>query len=87
MTKEGDSCIKSCWDRFVDTEVAERKMSPFGKRNVQMADIISITGIFLHCLEKEFTFTDHFSQVNVSQNIGRIWDLQSKKISNDQELI
>ena len=26
--------------------------------NVQMADMISITGISLHCLEKEFTFTE-----------------------------
>ena len=24
MTKEDDSCIKRCWDRFVDTESAER---------------------------------------------------------------
>ena len=57
MTKEDDSCIKTDWDRFVDKGVAEPKISPFGKMNIQMADMISITGLSLHCLEKEFTFT------------------------------
>ena len=29
MTKADDSCIKRCWDRFVDTESAERKADLF----------------------------------------------------------
>ena len=58
MTKEDDTCIKRCWHSFVDTESAERKVSPFGKMNVQVADMISNTGIALQCLENEFTFTE-----------------------------
>ena len=58
MTKTDDSCIKICWDRFVDSESVERKVSPFGKMNVQVADMISNTGISLLSLEKEFTYTE-----------------------------
>ena len=74
MTKEDDSCIRGCWDRFVDSESAERKISPFGKMNVQVADMVSNTGIFLHCLEKEFTFTESLqpskSKPEYWQNLG-----------------
>ena len=58
MTKTNDSSIKICWDRFVDSESGERKVSPFGKMNVQVADMISNTGISLLSLEKKTTYTE-----------------------------
>ena len=45
MNKEDDSCIKRCWDRFMNTEIDERKASSFGKMNVQ--DYYGIRG-FTH---------------------------------------
>ena len=86
MTKEDDSCIKRCWDRFMDTESAERKVSLFGKMNVQVADMISNTGISLHCLEKEFTFTESLQpskrKPEYWQNLG-----SSKSRTRTQEAI
>ena len=58
MTKDEDSCIKRSWDRFTDSDTAEHKISPFGKMNLQVADMISNTGIALHSQEKEFTFQE-----------------------------
>ena len=58
MTKADETCIKSSWDRFMETEQVERKISPFGKMNVQVADMVSNTGIPLHCLEKECTYAE-----------------------------
>lgn len=58
MMKENDSCIKVSWDRFMEKESAEQKISPFGKMNVQVADMTSNTGITLHSLEKEFNYLE-----------------------------
>ena len=58
MTKDEDSYIKRSWDRFIDSDNTEHKISPFGKMNLQVADMISNRGIALHSLEKEFTFTE-----------------------------
>ena len=54
MMKPDDSNLKVNWDSFMDKESAERKISPFGKMNVQVVDMITSTGISLHSLEKEF---------------------------------
>ena len=55
MMKDTESCIKVSWDRFVKLEVVEHKVSPFGKMNIQIADMTSNTGIS-HYLKKEFTY-------------------------------
>ena len=58
MMKPDDAYLKVSWDSFLDKETAERKVSPFGKMNIQIADMTSNTGISLHSLEKEFTYMD-----------------------------
>ena len=62
----------------------ERKISPFGKMNNQIADMISNTGISLHCLEKEFTFSEALQpskrQPEYWQNLG-----SSKSRTKNQE--
>ena len=58
MSKENDSCINKCWNSFAESEIIERKISPFGKMNIQIADVVSNTGISLHCLEKEFNYLE-----------------------------
>ena len=45
MMKPDDSNLKVSWDSFLDKESAERKISPFGKMNVQVVDMITNTGI------------------------------------------
>ena len=86
MTKKDDSCIKRCWDRFMDTEIVERKVSPFRKMNVQVADMISNTGVSLHCLEKQFTFTESLQpskhKPEYWQNLG-----SSKSRTKTQEVM
>ena len=40
MSKENDSCINKCWNSFAESEIIERKISSFGKMNIQIADIV-----------------------------------------------
>ena len=54
MIKEDEDNIKVSWDSFKDREEREQRMSPFGKMNLQVADMSSNTGISLHSLDKEF---------------------------------
>ena len=86
MTKDEDSYIKRSWDRFIDSDTTEHKISPFGKMNLQVADMISNTGIALHSLEKEFTFTDSLQpskrKPEYWQNLG-----SSKTRSKTQEAL
>ena len=62
----------------------ERKISPFGKMSIQIADMISNTGISLHCLEKEFNFSETLQpskrQPEYWQNLG-----SSKSRTKNQE--
>ena len=58
LMKPDDACLKISWDSFLDRGTTERKISPFGKMNVQDADMSTNTGIFLQSLEKEFNFLD-----------------------------
>ncbi|MEW8548387.1 MAG: reverse transcriptase domain-containing protein [Candidatus Thiodiazotropha sp.] len=58
MMKGNESYIKRSWDSFVDSDVVEHRVSPFGKMNVQLADMASNTGISLHNLEKEFNYQE-----------------------------
>ena len=43
LMKDNKECIKISWDRFVESEVVEHKVSPFGKMNIQLADMTSNT--------------------------------------------
>ena len=56
MMKPDDACLKVSWDSYTDKETTERKVSPFGKMSIQLADMTTNTGISLHGLEKEFTY-------------------------------
>ena len=58
LMKDNEECIKISWDRFVESEIVEHKVSTFGKMNIQLADMTSNTGISLHSLEKEFTYQE-----------------------------
>ena len=53
-----DECIKISWDSFLDQEETEQKISPFGKMNTQVVDMLSNTGLTLNGLEKEFNYLD-----------------------------
>ena len=35
LMKDNEECIKISWDRFVESEILEHKVSPFGKINIQ----------------------------------------------------
>ena len=41
MSKENDTCINKAWNTYTESELMERKISPFGKMNIQIADMIS----------------------------------------------
>ena len=58
MMKPNDACQKVSWESFLDKNTAERKLSPFGKMNFQVAAMSTNTAISLHSLEKEFNFLD-----------------------------
>ena len=58
MMKGDEECIKVSWDSFLDQEKTEQKISPFGKMNIQVADMLSNAGITLKGLEKEFNYLD-----------------------------
>jgi len=58
MMKDGSTLIKQKWENFIDREETERKVTPFGAIEIQVADMCSNTGISLHNLEKGFTYVD-----------------------------
>ena len=58
MMKGDQECIKVSWDSFLDHEEAEQKISPFGKMNIQVADMLSNTRVNLNGLEKEFNYLE-----------------------------
>ena len=84
MMKPDDAYLKVRWDSFLDSDATERKISPFGKMNVQLADMSSNTGISLHCLEKECTYLESLQPSKRPpeywQNLG-----SSKSRSSEQE--
>ena len=84
MSKENDTCINKAWNTYVESELMEHKISPFGKMSIQIADMISNTGISLHCLEKEFNFSETLQpskrQPEYWQNLG-----SSKSRTKNQE--
>ena len=84
LMKDDGDCIKACWDRFVESDVVEQKISPFGKMNIQLADLTSNTGISLHTLEKEFTYQDCLQP---SKSKPEYWSClgSSKSRSSEQE--
>ena len=36
MMKDNEECIKKSWDRFLESETVEHKVSPFGKMSIQL---------------------------------------------------
>ena len=62
----------------------EQKISPFGKMNIQLADLTSNTGISLHTLEKEITYQD---SLQPSKSKPEYWSYlgSSRSRSSEQE--
>ena len=83
MMKENGACIKRTWDRFVDSEIVEHKISPFEKMNIQTADMVSNTGISLRNLEKEFNYIE---SLQPTKNKPKYWqNLGSSKNSTAEQ--
>ena len=68
-----------------------RKISPFGKMAIQIADMISNTGIYFHCLEKEFTFSERLQpsnrQTEYWQNLGLSKSRTKHREAQSREII
>ena len=58
LMKDNSSNIKSAWNEWIQDEKIEHRLSPFGKMNIQLADMTSNTGLALHNLEQELNFLD-----------------------------
>ena len=84
MMKLDNAYLKVRWDSFLDSDATERKISPFGKMNVQLADMSTNTGISLHCLEKECTYLE---SLQPSKCPPEYWQFlgSSKSRSSEQE--
>ena len=84
MMKDNEECLKKSWDRFMESEAVEHKVSPFGKMNIQVADMTTNTGISLHSLEKEFTYQECLQP---SKSKPDYWNClgSSKSRSSEQE--
>ena len=84
MMKDNEECIKVSWDKFVESEMVENKVSPFGKMIIQVADMTTNTGVSLHSLEKEFTCQD---SLQPSKSKPEYWNClgSSKSRTRDQE--
>ena len=72
--KTDNTPIKMSWDSFIENDKTERKVSPFGKMNIQVADMSTNTEISLHSLGKEFNFLESLQPTKRSpeywQNLG-----------------
>ena len=83
MMKSDDTPIKISWDNFIENDQIERKISPFGKMNVQIADMSTYTDISLHSLEKEFNFLESLQPTKKSPEYWH--NLGSSKSRNAQQ--
>ena len=69
LMEPDDAYLMVSWDSFLDKETAERKISPFGKMNVQISYMTTNMGISLHRLEKEFTYMNFFATYKTSTRV------------------
>ena len=58
MMKADEDHIKVSWDDFQERDGTEHRVSPFGKMNVQVADMMSNIGITLNSLEKDCNYLE-----------------------------
>ena len=58
MMKGDKDSIKVSWDNFQDKEETVHRICPYGKMNMQVANMISNTGVSLDNLEKECNCLD-----------------------------
>lgn len=70
MMKDNSNLIKSSWNNFMEQGQQERRLSPFGMINMQLADMTSNTGIQLHTLEKEMNY---FETLQPSREQPEYW--------------
>ena len=84
LMKDNGERIKISWDRFIESEVVEHKVSPFGKMNIQLADMTSNTGISLHSLEEEFRYQE---SLQTSKSKPEYWNcLGASKSRSGEEI-
>ena len=72
MIKPDDAYLKVRCDIFVDKDDTERKISPFGKMNVQLADMSTNKGISYIIWRKSESILTPCSPPNARQSIGKI---------------
>ena len=80
LSKENDTCINKAWNTYTESELMERKISPFGKMNIQIADMISNTGVSFIVLKKNSLFLKHYNQVKDSQSTGKTSDHPNQEL-------
>ena len=78
MMKTDNTPIKMSWDSFIENDQTERKMSPFGKMNIQVADISTNTDISLHSLGKEFNFLESLQPTKISRILAKSRLIENK---------
>ena len=72
IIKPDDSYLKVRWNIFLDRDATERKISPFGKMNVQLADMSNNKGISYIIWKKSESILSPCSPPNARQSIGKI---------------
>lgn len=86
MMKDDHDCIKVSWDSFKDREEREHKLSPFGKMDVQIADMISNTGISLNSLEKQFNYMESLQPSKQKPEYWKILGSSKSRTGEQEEL-
>lgn len=85
LMKDNSNLIKESWDKWKADGRAERKVSPFGLMDIQVADMVSNTGIQIHNLEKQMSF---IAALQPSREPPEYWKSlgSSKNRSKEQEM-
>ena len=88
MMKTDNTPIKMSWDSFIENDQTERKMSPFGKMNIQVhvADVSTNTDISLHSLEKEFNFLESLQPTKISTEYRQTLGSSKTRTAEQQKL-
>ena len=91
IMKDNSELIKSAWDSWIESDVRESKISPFGLMHVQLADMMSNTDIKLHNLEKEFNYMESLQpskrMPEYWRNLGSSKNRTGEQKSNSREII
>ena len=86
MMRDNNQLIKVTWDSWKQDDQKESSIFPFGKMNIQIADMASNIDIKMHNLEKEFTYTN---SLPLSKETPEYWRTlePSKSRTTEQEIM